>query len=209
MLLFAHTGITVGIVRACSFLVSKSGPNNCSELDCSSGFSIVIRNKQLYLNYLLNRVKSQIGSIDYRIILLGSLLPDIIDKPVWLFTGGRIFPSGMDYGHTLLFSLTLFICGLILAGYRKSWLLVISLCSFMHLIFDQIWNNPVTLFWPLLGPLSGGDAAGWMPGIAYGLFNSPETYIPEILGMVIVLLFAYRLVKRKGITSFIREGVIA
>ena len=82
--------------------------------------------------------------IDYRQIAIGSLLPDMIDKPVGMIllpiNNGRIF------GHTLLFLLILLIISL---KYRK--FLFLSFASFLHLIEDEIWNEPETLFWPLLG----------------------------------------------------------
>jgi len=208
MLLFGHIGITAGVVKACDTLVSMSRPDNSYQPDSSSGFGIVIRKKRLHLRHLLSGIKGQTGSIDYRIVLLGSLLPDIIDKPLWLLAAGHISLSGRDYAHTLLFNLALFICSLILIRYRKSWLLIISLCSFMHLILDQMWNSPVVLLWPLLGPFPREETVGWLPNIFQVLFSYPHVYIPEIIGLVIIILFAYRLVIRRSIISFIRGGAI-
>jgi len=208
MLLFGHIGITAGVVRACDILVSVSRPDNSYESGSSSRFGRVIQKKRLRLHHLLSGIKGRIGSIDYRIVLLGSLLPDIIDKPLWLFVASHIAPSGRGYAHTLLFNLALFICGLILIRYRKSWLLIISVCSFMHLIFDQLWNSPVVLLWPLLGQFPSEETAGWLPNIIQALFSHPSVYIPEIIGLVIVLLLAYRLVIRRSIISFIRGGAI-
>ena len=53
--------------------------------------------------------------IDYKLIIIGSLLPDIIDKPV----GMILLPleNGRVFGHTLLFVLILLLIGL---KYRKS-----------------------------------------------------------------------------------------
>lgn len=208
MLLFGHIGITAGVVKACDILASASRPDNSYDSGSSSRFGIVIHKKQLRLHHLLNGIKGRIGSIDYRIVLLGSLLPDIIDKPLWLFAGSYISSSGRGYGHTLLFNLALFIGGLLLIRYRKSWLLIISLCSFMHLISDQIWNSPVVLLWPLLGPFPREETVGWLPNIFQALFSHPSVYIPEIIGLVIVLLFAYRGVIRRSLISFIRGGAI-
>lgn len=208
MLLFGHIGITAGVVKACDTLVSMSRPDNSYEPGSSSRFGIVIRERRLRLHHLLSGIKGRIGSIDYRIVLLGSLLPDIIDKPLWLLAVGYIAPSGRGYTHTLLFNLALFTCGLILFRYRKSWLLIISLCSFMHLIFDQIWNSPVVLLWPLLGPLPVKETVGWLFNIIQALFSYPSVYIPEIIGLVIVLLFAYRLMIRRSFISFIRSGAV-
>ena len=208
MLLFGHIGITAGVVKACDTLVSMSRPDNSYEPGSSSRFGIVIRERRLRLHHLLSGIKGRTGSIDYRIVLLGSLLPDIIDKSLWLLAVGYIAPSGRGYAHTLLFNLALFICGLILVRYRKSWLLIISLCSFMHLIFDQIWNSPVVLLWPLLGPIPEKETVGWLFNIIQALFSQPSVYIPEIIGLVIVLLFAYRLMIRRSFISFIRSGAV-
>ena len=211
MLLFGHIGITAGVVKTCDILGSMTKPGNSHQLDSSLRFGTVIGEERLRLHYLLDGIKSWLGSIDYRIILIGSLLPDIIDKPVWLFVTSLTSDaslSGRDYAHTLLFNLALFIGGLILIRYKKYWLLIISLSSFMHLILDQMWNSPVVLLWPLVGALPKEETAGWLSNIFQGLFSQPEVYIPEIMGLLIVSLFAYRLVKRKNVISFLKNGAV-
>ncbi len=211
MLFFGHIGITAGAVKACEILVSMTKPGGSYQPDSSSKFSTVIGKEQLRLHHLLSGVKGRLGSIDYRLVLLGSLLPDIIDKPVWLFVArlnSDTALSGRDYTHTLLFNLALFISALVLIRYRKSWLLLISLSSFMHLIFDQMWNSPAVLLWPLLGPFPKEETVDWLPNIFQALFSYPDVYIPEIIGLAIVLLFAYRIVMRKNVISFVRGGAI-
>ena len=208
MLLFGHTGITAGVVKAYDILVSMTKHGNSYRLDSSSKLGTVIAGEGSRPHYLLSGVEDRIGSIDYRVVLLGSLLPDIIDKPVWLLVTGDVSLSGRDYTHTLLFNLTLFIAGLVLIRYRKSWLLVISLSSFMHLILDQMWNSPDVLLWPLFGSLPKEETVGWWHNIFQALISRPEVYIPEIVGLLLTLLFAYRLVKRRGVAGFIKSGVI-
>ncbi len=208
MLVFGHLGITVGVAKACDILLSRAKPDNSQESDSHSKIATVTGRQRLRLYPLRSRIKSRINPIDYRLVLLGSFLPDIIDKPVFLLIGSSASLSGRGYAHTLLFNLVLLISGLLLMRYRKSWLLIISLSGFMHLILDQIWNNPVTLFWPMLGPIPKGETAGWLSNILHSLFSYPEVYVPEIIGLAIVLLFAYRLVKRKRVTGFIKDGAI-
>ena len=211
MFFFGHIGITVGAAKAFEILETVTKPNNSHEPDSSLKCGTVIDRGRLRLYFLLNRIKGRLGSIDYRMILLGSLLPDIIDKPVWFFVTSltsNAFLSGRDYAHTLLFNLALLIGGLVLIRYKKSWLLIISLSSFMHLIFDQIWNSPVVLLWPLLGPLPKEETVGWLSNVFQGLFLYPEVYVPEIIGLLIIILFTSRLVIKKGVTSFLRGGVI-
>lgn len=211
MLFFGHIGITAGVGKACDILLSITGPDNSHQPDSGSSLGAGTGKKRLRPHYLLNGFKGWTGSIDYRVVLVGSLLPDFIDKPVWLLVtsfASDVSISGRDYAHTLMFNLALFIGGLVLVRYRKSWLLVLSLSSFIHLIFDQMWNSPVALLWPLLGPLTKGETVGWLSKIIQALFSQPEVYMPEIIGLAILLLFAYRLMKTRGVISFIRDGVM-
>lgn len=213
MLLFGHIGITAGVAKACDTWLSMSRPGSGYQADASSKFGAVSSRKRLRLYYLLNRVKGRIGSIDYRIILVGSLLPDIIDKSVWLFARSLYsgnYLSGRDYVHTVLFNLALFIGGLVLIRYRKSWLLIISLSSFMHLLLDQMWRSPVVLLWPLLGslPKPEREIIDWFAYLIQRLFSRPAVYVPEIIGLVIISLFAYRLRVKKKVVSFLRDGAI-
>ena len=206
MLIFGHTGITAGIFKACDILLNK--PADSYQPDSSSRFRLAALKKWLPLYHRLNGIGHQLGSIDYRLVLLGSLLPDIVDKPSWLFTSSNIFPTGRNYGHTFLFNLFLFIYGLILIKYKKSWLLIISLSSYIHLILDQIWDMPVTLWWPLLGSFQCVEATGWLPGIMQSLSLDPGTYIPEIIGLIIILVLGCRLIVNKSVLNFIRTGAI-
>lgn len=209
MLLFGHIGITAGIVRVGDILGTiNKPPAGSSGPDSSRGLNKTVPEKLPPMGRRINRIRRRLGSIDYRLVLIGSLLPDILDKPSWLITLGDIFPSGRAYGHTLLFSMVLFVCGLMLIKYKKSWLLIISLSSIIHLILDRMWTNPVALWWPLLGPMQRADATGWMSDIIGALFSNPGVYISEIIGLIIILLMGYRLIVRKRGLNFIRTGAI-
>jgi len=209
VLLFGHIGITAGVVRVGDILGSSiNRPLGSDDPDSNRGSNITVPEKLLPISRRINRLRHRLGPIDYRLILIGSLLPDILDKPSWLITFGDIFPSGRAYGHTLLFSMVLFFCGLLLIRYKKSGLLIISLSSIIHLILDRMWHNPVTLWWPLLGAIQRADATGWISDIIRALFSDPGTYIPEVIGLTIILLMGYRLRGRKKGINFIRTGVI-
>ena len=72
-----------------------------------------------------------IWSIDYRLVMVGALLPDLLDKPLalWLAFPGRTF------GHTLLFGVLLLVVSLIILGFTGSrGFLVLSLASAGHLL---------------------------------------------------------------------------
>ena len=80
-------------------------------------------------------------------LALGSMLPDIIDKPLgWAIYGTP--GMGRIYAHTLLFLLVLISIS-ILARSRETASLSGGVAS--HLILDSMWLRPATLFWPHWG----------------------------------------------------------
>jgi len=84
---------------------------------------------------------------DLAFLALGSMLPDIIDKPLGLLAFGTL-AAGRTIGHTLLFLLVL----AALAFYLKDLRLAsVSIGVLAHLVLDFMWQSPVILFWPLLG----------------------------------------------------------
>ena len=213
MLLFGHIGITIALVKACEVLASRI------EYDCSDTSRTGLKagsaaqGVRLRIRCSVGKVRSRIGAIDYRLVLLGSILPDIIDKPVWFLVSNISAESvlgGRGYAHTLAFNLVLLLGGLVLIKYRKRWLLVLSLCSLGHLVCDQMWGSPATLLWPFLGPLPAKETAGWLSDVIRDLFTDPDSGIPEIVGLLalLFLLPAYRLVTKKGVVAFLSDGTL-
>lgn len=90
--------------------------------------------------------------IDPRYLAVGALLPDLIDKPIGEVIFASTFASGRIFGHTLMFSLILFLIGLYLydRGKDTKGLSLVS-GSFLHLFEDLIPSYPIVFFWPLFG----------------------------------------------------------
>lgn len=148
--------------------------------------------------------------IDPRYLAIGSLLPDLIDKPVGMIVFSSAISNGRMISHTLVFSITLFLIGLYLYG-KRSDIRVITLAtgSFFHLIEDQMWNAPKTLLWPLLGwsfpkdQIADGFAflllllkESFIPQFSHG-FIPEHTFIPEIIGMTIIFILAISWLKER------------
>lgn len=90
--------------------------------------------------------------IDPTYLVIGSLLPDLIDKPLGIIIYSSTIANGRTIAHTLLFSFTLFLTGLYLYDKRgDTKILTLASCSIFHLMEDQMWASPRTLFWPFLG----------------------------------------------------------
>ena len=155
---------------------------------------------------------TSLGSrIDIRVLLIGSLLPDIIDKPVGQLLLRDSLNNGRIFCHTLLFLIIISLAGSYLCRSRgQNWLLVLSAGTFTHLVFDQLWLTPGTLFWPLYGFAFERlpDLATWARGTWQALLTEPAVYLPELTGAVILIWFAATLVRRKKTGSFLRNGQV-
>lgn len=149
--------------------------------------------------------------VDIRLLLIGSLLPDIADKPLGLFLFQDIFGTGTIFCHTLLFLIVITLVGLYLYRSRKkTWLLVLSFGTFTHLILDMMWLTPRTLLWPLYG-LSFErydfiNLSYWIQKMLDNIFIDLAIGITELMGAAIVIWFVWLLVRRGNFCAFLRNG---
>ncbi len=90
--------------------------------------------------------------IDLKIVALGSMLPDFIDKPMGQVLLADSIGNGRMLAHTLLFCLLLLSAGLYVhTNSQYTGIIIISAASFLHLLEDSLWTTPETFFWPLPG----------------------------------------------------------
>jgi inner membrane protein len=182
MLLFAHTGIALGAGAAAAGLVNlKSG---------KSWFSALTK-------YL-----------DIRIFIVGSMLPDLIDKPVGQYLFRDTFNNGRIFSHTLVFLALLTVIGVILHKVKgRTLMLALAAGTFLHLLLDQMWLIPGTLFWPFMGwSFKTIELEGWAEGIAGALVSDPLTIITESIGLAILVWFSLVVLRKKKAGLFIRTG---
>jgi hypothetical protein len=158
-------------------------------------------------SYFAPRLKT---IIDPRYLAVGALLPDFIDKPLGMIVFASSISNGRMISHTLVFSFTLFLIGLYLYD-KRSDIRVITLAtgSFFHLIEDQMWATPQTLFWPLFGWSFPKDQI--VDGLAFLLMLFKESFIPEfsqdfipeIIGMIVIVILALNWLKNRiGKTNY-------
>ncbi len=198
MLFLAHTGITLGAAAIVAG-IATSHPARYSSQSIASRLGYPLR--------IISQGLTALGKlIDTRLLLIAALLPDIIDKPLGLRLLRETMNSGRILGHTLLFAIFTAVAGLYLYRQRnRTWLLVLSFGALMHLILDQMWLAPETLFWPFYGfGFEGGDTTDWLSGILHALVTDPWVYTPELVGAVIIAWFL--LLHRGNIYALIRHG---
>jgi len=155
-----------------------------------------------------------LNTIDYRLVLVAAMLPDIIDKPIGSFFAST-FGSGRLFCHTLLFVLLIALLGLYLYRRGKLWLLTISFGCLIHLILDEMWLMPRTFLWPLYGSsFEQLDPSSYVWSLDYAamlinwLLTDPHVLVPEIVGAVIILGLVWQLVRGRNMRRFVRSGTL-
>ncbi len=207
MLVFGHAGLTLGVSALLAGALGSSPSSKTKRNEAiapPSHYSQVVSNRKAsWLTYLGSR-------IDIRLLLVGSLLPDIIDKPVGHFFFRQTFNNGRIFCHTLLFLVLGTVAGIYLyRHYSKTWLLAFSFGTLTHLGLDQMWLTPQTLFWPLLGfTFEKADVSNWIPNIFHALLTDPAVYVPELVGAGILIRFVWLLLRKRKMHSFIKYGQV-
>ena len=189
MLILGHAGITLGAATLLAGAVQGSGYAPGKKVSWFTALG----------SYL-----------DIRLLIVGSLLPDIIDKPVGQYFFRETFSNGRIFSHTLVFFLLIAAAGFFLyKSRRKIWLLTLALGTLAHLILDEIWHAPATLFWPFLGfAFEKADLTGWASNIFQALLSNPRVYVPEAVGLLILLWFGLALVIGRRLGIFVKYGKV-
>ena len=111
-------------------------------------------------------------AFDYRMVVVGALLPDLIDAP---FGGARL-------AHTLLAAvavLTLVMLATRGRRHRRRSLLAVPIGMFAHLVADGMWTRTEAFWWPFLGT----DLGGRLPALDHGV---AVLLLEELAGALIV-----------------------
>lgn len=138
--------------------------------------------------------------IDVRLLMLGSILPDLIDKPL----GHLIFPedNGRIFAHSLLFVIVL-----VLIGLRSRNVMTVALGSGIHQLLDGMFLDPVSSLWPLLGPFKTYDfeVYQWLDA-----FKDPYVITEELIGLALLLMLVWKwkLFIPDNMMTFLKRGKI-
>lgn len=133
---------------------------------------------------------------------IGSLLPDIIDKPV-----GHIILASLDNGRIFFHSLS--VCALVallgvilMMKWRHPGLLFIAAGMLSHQLADAMWNMPQSWYWPFLGPFPSKHFPLYFENIFTLELSSPSELLLLALAVIIVLCMVQ--VWRTGNNCFLR-----
>lgn len=148
--------------------------------------------------------------VDYRIVAIASLIPDLIDKPIGRVLFKERFDSGRLFGHALLLNLVIFCVLFFMRGRAKRQFVLVPISSLLHLAEDAMWSMPTVFWWPLFGttfprdPVSGGTLAFLNPA------RDRSMLIQEVVGLLLILwlLASHRMLSWEGVRSFVRTGML-
>jgi len=140
---------------------------------------------------------------DYRPVLLGTILPDLIDKPL----GAALGLDSRLWGHTLAFFAILVLLDRLPALRGIGWL---GGGVGTHFLLDQIWETPAVVLWPSLGWAFPNGALS-VEFYWYVLLHDPVVQLGEAAGIAILIGFAWTQGIRSwdALRSFIRRGAVA
>ena len=146
--------------------------------------------------------------IDYRFVLAGAVLPDVVDPilGIGFFDG----PSGRWIAHSLLafVVVTLFVL-LTFRGERRLAVFGVAVGWLLHLVADGMWAAPETFFWPLFG---GAFASSPAEPYTWALFSAPAdriwTWAGELVGAALLAWFwvAFELGSGDRWRVFLKDG---
>jgi hypothetical protein len=88
--------------------------------------------------------------VDFRLLALGAVLPDLIDLLLGVFIGG---PTTQRIGHSLAMPSLAAVCLLLTTrrGRQRRTLMTVVVAWLFHLVLDGVWLREEVFLWPFFG----------------------------------------------------------
>ncbi len=158
---------------------------------------------------LLQQNNSRLARLDYRLLAICALLPDLIDKPlaVLIFTESQ---SSQSIAHSLLFHAALLVIALLWWQPALPYVLAFN----AHIVLDRMWNHTESFWWPVFGwdvlwtfkPMNTPEA---MLNVYLDIITRyPQVWVFEIIGVIVLVWFIrrHRLYCWNSLKQFILTG---
>lgn len=149
-------------------------------------------------------------NMDLRWVLVGSILPDVIDKPIGSVFFNDTFGTHRLFAHSVLFPLLALGVVIVATGrgsaLRKGLIGLVIGCL-VHLVLDAAWADPEGFWWPLFGFGFTPVADSAFPELLGAVLSNPWVWAGEAVGLA-YLVMLWRTHLRGGMRRFLREGTI-
>jgi hypothetical protein len=149
--------------------------------------------------------------MDVRLLIVGALLPGLIDAPVGVLWF-ESFRAVQLFGHSLVFAalvMTVIVVRTRRGRPRKRWM-PLAIGMLVHLILDGMWAHPETLFWPFLGFRFSPGGFDTIGALVVGTLSDWKAWAREGAGVVYLtyLIRAGDLTSATGWSRFRATGRI-
>jgi membrane-bound metal-dependent hydrolase YbcI (DUF457 family) len=206
--IFGHIGITLGaaVIIAGALHRSKKSTFQSDSPAHPAAAPDVTTKLTPGSSTLVSWIESLSSFMDVRLLVVGSMLPDIIDKPLGFFG----FGDGRSITHTLLVTIILLaVAAFLYLRYHRTWLLAIAAGTVCHVLLDGMWNSLYVFYWPAYGwtfpdKIFSSFWSIWVES----LLHNPAAFIPESLGVIVVIgLFWWLMGSRKFFSLIVRGRI--
>lgn len=123
--------------------------------------------------------------VDVRFLLLGALIPDLIDLPIGTLLLADRFSTSELWFHSLV-APSLYMTVVLLTtrrGRRRRAYMALGVGWLFHLVLDGMWADPEVFFWPFFGwEIPMGEQPFW-PLAWERALSDPWRWILEALGI--------------------------
>jgi hypothetical protein len=142
---------------------------------------------------LLQSTNPHLAQLDYRLMAISTMLPDLIDKPLAILAFPEAHTSQL-IAHSLLFNVVILVLTLLLLPRFLPYALAFN----GHLLADRVWYHTKTFWWPLYGwdvffrykPMDTPQA---MFNVYVDIIiNYPHVWLVEIFTFIILLWMIYQ-----------------
>jgi hypothetical protein len=123
--------------------------------------------------------------VDVRFLLIGAILPDLVDLPVGTVLFADRYSTGELWFHSLLLPIVYMATVLALTrrGRRRRAWMALGVGWLFHLLIDGMWVNQEVFLWPFFGwAIPPGEAPFW-PLAWERAMSDPWRWITEAIGL--------------------------
>lgn len=148
--------------------------------------------------------------VDVRFLLLGAILPDVVDMPVGTVFLADRFSTGELWFHSLIIPTVYMAVVLALTrrGRRRRAWMALGVGWLFHLLLDAMWVDQEVFLWPFFGwDISPGEAPYW-PLAWERAMSDPWRWVQEVIGLAYLawLWIAVGLNRRERLATTMSTG---
>lgn len=145
--------------------------------------------------------------IDYRLILLGALIPDLIDKPlIFLVDPDFINSSLRSVGHSLVGAVVMLaVVWIVTRRWQGASVSSFGFALGLHLLMDRMWEMPEVLLWPMLGRMLPAQDIPFSHWFRIHFEQFPTTP-SDLIGIALLVLFVAQVLRSRGVLRLLKTG---